>query len=244
MTASMSPDELEHALREIGSERYHDKHPFHHLLHTGKLNKGQIQAWALNRYIYQSRIPIKDASLLARCPDMAVRQVWRQRIIDHDGAPGSEGGIERWLKLAEGLGLSREDVVGERLALPATHFAVEAYVRFVREKSLLEAIASSLTEMFAPGIIRTRMDGMLANYAFVSRETLAYFAHRTSEAPRDAEFALAYVKRHATTREDQQRVLDALTFKCQVLWAQLDALHFAYVSPGLPPPGAFVPDAP
>ncbi len=241
MTALMSPAELEEALRAIGRARYHDKHPFHRLLHTGKLNKGQVQAWALNRYVYQSRIPIKDAALIARCPDSDLRRVWRQRLIDHDGAKPGEGGIARWLKLTDGLGLDRAYVVSEEGALPASVFAVEAYVRFVREKSLLEAVASSLTEMFSPTIIAERVAGMLANYAFVSKETLAYFDARTTEAPRDAEFALDYVKRNATTPEMQRQVLRALEFKCGVLWSQLDALHHAYVTPGIVPPGAFVP---
>ncbi|NWH08272.1 MAG: pyrroloquinoline-quinone synthase PqqC [Alphaproteobacteria bacterium] len=232
--------ELEAELRAIGAARYHHLHPFHALLHEGKLSKEQVQAWALNRYVYQSRIPIKDASLIARCEDKDLRRIWRQRLIDHDGMAPGEGGIERWLKLTDDLGLRREAVTTMRLALPATRFAVDAYVAFVRERSLLEAVASSLTELFSPDIIRTRMAGMLASYPFVSKETLAYFEARTSEAPRDADFALAYVKRNAKTRELQELVLEALRFKCGVLWAQLDALYYAYVSPGDPPPGTFL----
>src|SRR4051812_37524826 len=169
----MSPAELEAALRRIGAERYHNLHPFHRLLHGGKLTKGQVQAWALNRYCYQSAIPRKDAALMARADDAHLRRVWRQRLGGHDGGAPREGGIARWLKLTDGLGLDRAYVVSMRGALPATRFAVEAYVRFVREKSLLEAVASSLTEMFAPTIITERVSGMLAGYAFVSRETLA-----------------------------------------------------------------------
>ena len=241
MSALLSPAELEQKLRQMGAERYHDKHPFHALLHGGKLDRGQVQAWALNRYYYQSRIPLKDAGLIARAEDPALRREWRQRLADHDGdAPGS-GGIARWLALTDGLGLDRDYVASARGVLPATKFAVDAYVHFVREKSLLEAVASSLTELFAPTIIANRVAGMLANYAFVDAKTLSYFNARLTQAPRDADFALDYVKREARTPEQQQAVLAALSFKCDVLWAQLDALHHAYVAPKQVPPGAFVP---
>jgi coenzyme PQQ biosynthesis protein C len=240
----MTPEKLEAALRRIGAERYHNLHPFHKLLHGGRLDKGQVQAWALNRYCYQSAIPRKDASLIARADDPALRREWRRRLIDHDGEAEGEGGIARWLALTEGLGLDRAYVVSMRGALPATRFAVEAYVRFVRERTLLEAVASSLTELFSPTIISERVSGMLAGYDFISRETLAYFNARLTQAPRDSEFALDYVKREARTAEEQQAVLAALEFKCDVLWAQLDALYHAYVEPGHVPPGAFRPDAP
>jgi pyrroloquinoline-quinone synthase len=241
VTDLLTPDGLDAALRRIGAERYHNLHPFHRLLHGGKLNKGQVQAWALNRYCYQSAIPRKDAALIARADDSDLRRIWRQRLVDHDGdAPGS-GGIVRWLALTEGLGLDRDYVVSMAGALPATRFAVEAYVRFVAERSLLEAVASSLTEMFSPTIISERVAGMLAGYDFISRATLAYFNARLTQAPRDADFALDYVKREARTPEQQRAVLGALEFKCSVLWAQLDALYHAYVEPGHPPPGAFRP---
>jgi len=235
----MTPDQLEAALRRIGAERYHNLHPFHRMLHGGKLTKGQVQAWALNRYCYQSAIPRKDASLIARTDDPELRRVWRQRLVDHDGELPGEGGVARWLALTDGLGLDRAYVASTRGALPATKFAVEAYVRFVREQSLLEAIASSLTELFSPAIISERVSGMLENYDFISRETLSYFSARISQAPRDADFALDYVKREARTPEQQQQVLAALEFKCSVLWAQLDALYHAYVAPAHIPPGAF-----
>jgi len=238
----LTPGELEAALRDIGARRYHRLHPFHGLLHGGKCSKGQVQAWALNRYYYQAMIPIKDASLIARCEDSAVRREWRSRLVDHDGEHEGDGGIARWLKLTGGLGLDRDYVTSLRGLLPGTRFAVEAYVRFVREKTLLEAIASSLTEMFSPVIIGERMAGMLANYDFITRETLSYFDKRPPQAQRDADFALDYVKRHARTPQDQQAVLAALEFKCGVLWAMLDALSHAYVAPKLVPPGAFVPE--
>ncbi len=233
--------EFERQLRAIGEERYHDRHPFHRLLHGGGLNKGQVQAWALNRYYYQARIPAKDASLLARLPTSELRREWRRRLEDHDGDGIRPGGVERWLVLTDGLGLAREDVTSLRLLLPGTRFAVDAYVEFVRSRSVLEAIASSLTEMFSPTIISERVAGMLRHYDFVSRETLAYFTPRLDQAPQDVAFALGYVLREARTREQQEQVMAALRFKCDLLWAQLDALHFAYVEPGLPPPGAFRP---
>jgi len=237
----MTPDELEAALREIGARRYHRLHPFHGLLHGGKCTKGQVQAWALNRYYYQAVIPLKDASLIGRCEDPALRREWRSRLVDHDGDDDSEGGIERWLRLTDSLGFDRDYVTSTRGLLPGTRFAADAYVRFVRERPLIEASASSLTELFSPAIIGERVAGMLAHYDFVTRETLAYFDKRPPLAKRDSDFALDYVRRHATTSETQAAVLAALEFKCDVLWAMLDALYHAYVAPRHVPPGAFVP---
>jgi pyrroloquinoline-quinone synthase len=238
----MSPNQLEAAIRQVGAERYHDKHPFHRLLHGGKLNKGQVQAWALNRYCYQTAVPRKDAALMSRTMDRALRREWVHRILDHDGAGGEEGGIERWLVLAEALGLDRAYVISMQGALPATRFAVEAYVDFVRQRTLLEAVASSLTELFAPSIHRERISGMLENYDFISDNAMQYFKRRLDQANRDADFALAYVRQHALTPEQQAAAVDAVRFKCNVLWAQLDALHHAYVVPALIPPGAFRPE--
>ena len=239
MRKPLEPAELERELRQIGASRYHDRHPFHKLLHGGKLGLRQVQAWALNRYYYQSRIPMKDAALMSRADDPELRREWRRRLDDHDGAGPGEGGIARWLALTDGLGLDRAYVVSTRGVLPATKFAVEAYVRFVRERSLLEAIASSLTELFSPKIISERVAGMLANYDFIRPETLAYFDARIAQAPRDSQFALDYVTREARTPDQQEAALAALAFKCDVLWAQLDALYHAYVEPGHVPPGAF-----
>lgn len=244
MTALLlPPDALETALRAIGAERYHNRHPFHRLLHDGKLNRGQVQAWALNRYYYQASIPAKDAILMARLPTSVLRCEWRRRIEDHDGTSDRPGGIERWLKLAEGVGLDRALVESAEAILPETRFAVDAYVHFVRDRSLLEAVASSLTELFSPNIIAERVSGMLANYDWITPDTLAYFTPRLTQAPQDSDFALAYVKEQADTAEKQQAVLAALRFKCDVLWSQLDGLYFAYVAPGFIPPGAFVPEA-
>ncbi len=234
-------DELEAMLRRIGAERYHIHHPFHRLLHTGRLSKGPVQAWALNRYCYQSHIPMKDAALISRVNDRELRREWLVRILDHDGLGEQEGGIMRWLRLCEGLGLEREYVRSLEGILPGTKFAVEAYVRFVRDQPLLEAIASSLTELFAPKIHEERIPGMLAGYSFVTDEMMAYFRRRLDQAPRDAGFALAYVREHADTPEKRAAVARALIFKCNVLWSQLDALHHAYVLGGGIPPGAFVP---
>jgi pyrroloquinoline-quinone synthase len=197
----------------------------------------------LNRYYYQSQIPAKDATIIARLPTAALRREWRSRLLDHDGGAPGEGGIARWLRLAEGVGLDPAYVESTAGLLPGTRFAVDAYVHFVRDRSVLEAVASSLTEMFAPTIIAERVSGMLSHYDFITPDTLAYFTPRLTQAPRDVSFALSYVKAHARTPEQQEQVLDALRFKCGVLWSQLDALHFAYVAPGVIPPGAFVPDA-
>jgi coenzyme PQQ biosynthesis protein C len=242
MTELMAPEELEAALRAIGGARYHNRHPFHHLLHSGKLDRGQVRAWALNRYFYQSIIPMKDAAILSRAPDRQLRRCWRQRIVDHDGDEAGEGGIERWLRLTDALGFERDYVLSGRGLLPATRFAVEAYLHFVRERTLLEAVASSLTELFAPAIISERVSGMLASYPFIDRQALAYFDKRLAQAPRDADFAIEYVKREARLPHQQQAVLRALEFKCDVLWVQLDALYHAYVAPGHVPPGAFHPE--
>ena len=237
----LSPDELTAALQAIGAERYHSRHPFHKLLHGGGCSHGQVQAWVLNRYYYQSHIPLKDAALMSRTDDLALRREWRHRIEEHDGGGDNEGGIERWLVLAEGVGLNRADVVAFKGILPATKFAVEAYVRFVRERSLLEALASSLTELFAPKIHEERIAGLLAHYDFANEATVAYFKRRLKEAPKDVDSTLDWVIREARTRAQQELVLDSVRFKTDVLWAQLDALYHAYVEPGHIPPGAFVP---
>ena len=242
MNAPLSAEELEARLRKVGEERYHDKHPFHQLMNAGKLSKGQLQAWALNRFYYQAMIPIKDAAILSRMEQADLRRAWRQRIIDHDGDNADQGGIRRWIALTDGLGLERAYVELMQGILPATRFAVEAYVHFVRERSLLEAIASSLTEMFSQSTIRQRVSSMLARYDFLNRDVLAYFDKRLTQAPRDADFALDYVKREARTVQDQAAAIAALEFKCAVLWSQLDALYYAYVTPAFRPPGAFNPE--
>ena len=224
----------------IGEERYHHKHPFHLLMHEGKLTRGQLQAWALNRYTYQSQIPIKDASILARSEDPDFRRAWRKRILDHDGEGGKPGGIEKWLKLVEATGLPAEQAIRGEGILPATRYAVESYVHLVRSRTFLEAVASSLTELFSGKLITLRMDRLRQHYPWLS-SGLDYFQARITQAPEDADFALAWVVKHARTREEQELALGALRAKCDILWAMLDALYFAYVLPGWPPPGAFQP---
>jgi coenzyme PQQ biosynthesis protein C len=236
----LSPEELEAALRNVGAQRYHNRHRFHARQYGGQCAYEEIQAWALNRYYYQSMIPIKDATVLTRLSDSEDRRQWRKRIEDHDGFHPGDGGIERWLKLTDSLGFPRDYVISTEGILPATRFAVDAYVEFCRSRSPLEAVASSLTELFSPNIISERMSGMLANYDFVSKDTLAYFSQRPPQAKRDSEWALAFVKTHAKTRAEQEQAIRALEFKCNVLWAQLDALWSAYVDHALPP-GAWVP---
>lgn len=242
MSAVLSRTAFEAELRRIGEERYHDKHPFHALMHEGKLDQGQVQAWVLNRFYYQKSIPLKDAGLIARAEDVNLRREWLGRIIDHDGREPGEGGTERWLELAEGVGLDRAYVASCEGVLPATRFACDAYVHFVRDKSLLEAIASSLTELFAPDLHKTRIAALLEHYDFANDATLAYFRTRLVEAPKDVAYGLDYILREADTREKQELCLKALTFKTNVLWAQLDALYFAYVTPRFIPPGAFRPE--
>jgi pyrroloquinoline-quinone synthase len=212
----LNREALEARLRAIGVERYHDKHPFHIMLHGGDATLGQVRAWVLNRYCYQSAIPRKDAALLSKAEDPALRREWRRRIEDHDGGDGVEGGIERWLKLAEGVGLDTDYVASMEGALPISKFATEAYVHFVRDRPLLEGIASSLTELFAPNIHRERIAGLLEHYDFANDTTLAYFRKRLDQAPRDVEFGLSWVLDNATTEERQQAVIAALYFKCDV----------------------------
>ena len=223
--------------RAIGEERYHHKHPFHLLMHEGKLTRSQLQAWALNRYYYQQHIPIKDARVLARSSDPAFRAVWRKRLVDHDGDEIHPGGIEKWLKLVEATGLSREQAISGEGILPATKYAVQGYIHLVSSRTHLEAVASSLTELFSRELIALRMDRMREHYPWLV-PALDYFEARLTQAPEDAEFVLAYCLQHAVNREQQDLAHAALRAKCDILWAQLDALYFAYVTPGWPPPGA------
>ena len=193
----LTADELEAALRAIGAERYHNLHPFHRALHAGLLTKGQVQAWALNRYYYQASIPAKDASLLARLPTAELRREWRRRLEDHDGTEPGTGGIARWLKLTAGLGLDNGYVESLDGLLPTTRFAVDAYVRFVREPSLLEAISSPPPEVFSPPLPSARMLRMLGNHSFIPQLTLAYFDPQLTQPLPSSSFALAYLPKHA-----------------------------------------------
>ncbi len=234
-------EEFEARLRQIGAERYHDKHPFHHLLHGGGCTPDQVRAWVINRYYYQHSIPMKDAAFMSRVENPDLRRAWRSRIEDHDGTDTNPGGIKRWLKLAEAVGLDPDYVASTEGVMPATKFAVDAYVRFVRDKTLLEAVAASLTELFAPKIHADRIQGLLKNYDFADDSSLSYFQNRLKEAPKDVAFGLKWVLDHADTQEKQDMAAKALIFKTDVLWSQLDALHSAYVEPGRIPPGAWQP---
>ena len=238
----MTKDLFEDRILNIGQEQYHNLHPFHKLLHGGKLNKGQVQAWALNRYYYQCNIPIKDCALMSRMRDPKLRRIWRKRILDHDGRDDKDtGGIERWLLLTDSLGLDRDYVKSTEGILPITRFAVDAYVTFVNEKSVLEGVTSSLSELFAPDIHRERIALMMKNYKFTNEKNMSYFVKRLGQAPIDIEQVLSYALDNAKTREEQENVYNALVFKMQMLWAMLDGLHYSYCEPGLIPPGAFVP---
>jgi pyrroloquinoline-quinone synthase len=239
MTASRT--EFEARLRQIGVERYHDKHPFHQRLHSGGCSPDQVRAWVINRFYYQSRIPMKDAAFMSRVEDPVLRRAWRSRIEDHDGAGANEGGIRRWLRLAEAVGLDPAYVASAKGVMPTTKFAVDAYVRFVRDRTLLEAVAASLTELFAPAIHAARIEGLLKNYAFANDSSLSYFRNRLDEAPKDVAFGLGFVLDHADTAEKQDAAAEALIFKTDVLWSQLDALEAAYVTPGRIPHGAWRP---
>lgn len=238
---TQSRAEFEARLRAIGAERYHDRHPFHALLHGGGCSPDQVRAWVINRYYYQHSIPMKDAAFMSRVEDPELRRRWRSRIEDHDGTDENEGGIRRWLRLATAVGLDPDYVASREGVLPATRFAVDAYVRFVRDRPLLEAVAASLTELFAPKIHEDRIAGLLKNYDFADENALSYFRNRLTEAPKDVAFGLDWVLAHADTAEKQDAAAAALVFKTDVLWAQLDALHAAYVDPARIPPGAWAP---
>ena len=151
-----SQEEFTEELRQVGRRRYHDRHPFHIRMNSGQLTRDELQCWVANRYYYQKSIPVKDALLISRCPERDVRRHWVQRIVDHDGTATEPGGIEKWLRLGEGIGLSRNELEQERLLLPAVRFAVDAYVNFVAVRPWVEAVASSLTELFAPELMNQR----------------------------------------------------------------------------------------
>jgi pyrroloquinoline-quinone synthase len=216
-------------LKSEGSVRYHDKHPFHVAMHAGKLTKRQIQGWVLNRYYYQTRVPIKDAIILSKAEDPAWRRRWIRRIHDHDGTPdGEEGGIEAWLRLGEAVGLGREEMWDERHVVPGVRFAVDAYVNFARTRPWVEAVASSLTELFAPDLMAERLRAFERFYTWIDPEGLAYFRARLTQAPRDVEHALEVVTEHCRTPDEQARAVAALSFKGDVLWSMLDAIDGAY----------------
>lgn len=226
-----SADDFTGQLRQVGQDRYHDKHPFHRLMNAGQLDRGQLQLWVANRFYYQKSIPIKDAILLTRCPIREIRREWVQRILDHDGFGDDPGGIERWLRLGEGVGLPRDDLESEKMLLPGTRYAVDAYVNFVTSRPWIEGVASSLTELFAPELMTARLAAFERHYTWIDPAALAYFRSRPPLATRDSDHGLALVHAYCRTREEQERAVAALRFKCDVLWAQLDAVYYHCVAP-------------
>src|SRR3954466_6597124 len=222
------------------SQRYHDQHPFSRRMNEGRLRPGQIQGWVANRFAYQACIPRKDAAILANCPDREVRRRWIRRIHDHDGTADGEGGIEAWLRLGgaggvapgggggQGVGLTREEVADERHVVPGVRFAVDAYVTFARTRPWVEAVASSLTELFAPDLMADRLAAFERHYPWIDPRGLAYFRARLTQAPRDSEHALQVVTERCRTSDQQDAAVAALSFKCDVLWSMLDAIDRAY----------------
>jgi pyrroloquinoline-quinone synthase len=225
-------------LRREGECRYHDRHRYHALMHEGRLDRAQLQQWVLNRYYYQTRIPVKDAIILSKSDDPTFRRAWSRRLSDHDGEAPGEGGLALWLHLAEAAGLDREEVASCRGVLPGVRFACDAYVELVRERSLVEAVASSLTECFAPDLMSRRIAAWERHYPWVDPAALGYFRARVPRARRDAEEGLDFVVRHATTFDLQERCVAALVRKTEILWHLLDCLYVAYVEPGWGPAGA------
>jgi pyrroloquinoline-quinone synthase len=230
--AVWSPEELVAALRAQGA-RYHDLHPFHVRMNDGQLSREELQRWVANRYYYQRSIPIKDAAILSNCPDPDVRREWIQRILDHDGTEPGAGGIESWLRLGSALGVERDELTDERLVLPGVRYAVDAYVSFCRTRPWVEAVAASLTELFGPGAIRVRLDALERHYPWIDPAGLEYFRARLHQAPRDAQYAVDLVVERCRTREQQDRAVAALAFKCELLWAQLEAIERGDTQPRL-----------
>jgi pyrroloquinoline-quinone synthase len=216
-------DTFEARLRAVG-QRYHDRHPFHVRMNAGLLTPAQLRTWAANRYHYQSAIPLKDAAIVSNCPIRAVRRMWIQRIVYHDGGADGPGGIEAWLRLAEAVGLSREEVLDERHVLPGVRFAVGAYVNLARTRPWPVAVASSLTELFAGPAMRERLAAFDRHYPWVHSWGLDYFRSRIDRSRIEAEGALELTLTHCNSRELQEQAVGALAFKCDVLWAILDAL--------------------
>lgn len=219
-------EEFVAALRGL-SHRYWGTHPFHHRLHAGELDERELRLWAANRWYYQCMLPQKDAAIISNCPVPEIRRTWLDRIVYHDGTADGEGGIERWLRLCTAVGLSREEVLDERHVAPGVRFAVDAYVTFARTKPWIEAIASGLTEMFAGHLMQKRVVDMLANYSWIAREDLAYFTNRIDKVSGEGKDTVDIVVRHCVTREQQDKAIAALSFKCDVLWSMLDAIERA-----------------
>lgn len=227
IAAPWAREQFEQRLRERG-RAYHIHHPFNVMLNTGKATPEQIRGWVGNRFYYQISIPLKDAAILANCSDRAVRRTWVQRILDHDGHGDDPGGIESWLRLAEAVGLERTQVESLGQVLPGVRFAVDAYVNFARRAPWEEGVCASLTELFAPEIHRQRLASWPQHYPWIEAAGLSYFQSRMSLARRDVEFALALVLDRCTTRAAQERALQVLQFKLDVLWQMNDAMALGY----------------
>lgn len=230
LSQALAPDDLAAALRAF-SGSYYANHPFHHLMHEGRLTKRQLQGWVANRLAYQRAIPRKDAAILSNCPESDVRRLWLQRIIDHDGTEPGAGGIEMWIRLGEALGVPRDEMEDERHVLPGVRFATEAYVTFCKTKPWIESVASSLTELFAPDLMRQRIAAFPRHYSWVNPDALDYFKSRLTQAPRDSKQGLHLVTTRCTTVESQRKAFEALAFKLELLWLMIDTIHHAYAEP-------------
>ena len=208
---------------------YHIQHPYHVLMNEGKLTHAQIRGWVANRYYYQVSIPLKDAAIMANCPDQATRKLWVQRILDHDGIDEDAGGIEAWLQLGEAVGLDRQEIISQQHVLPGVRFAVDAYINFARRADWRDAASSSLTELFAPKIHKQRLDNWPELYPWISADGLRYFQKRLSEARRDVEHGLQITLDWCQTRAQQEHMLQILKFKLDILWTMADAMYMAYI---------------
>jgi pyrroloquinoline-quinone synthase len=224
-----SKEQFIERLREEGARRYHDEHPVHQLMHQGKLTPEQLKQWVLNRYYYQTRIPIKDALIVSKSEDAAFRRMWIHRITDHDGSESEEGGLAKWQRLGDAVGIPRDELVSCRSVLPGVRFACDAYVTFVREATLVEAVASSLTEFFAPDLMQKRIAAWEQHYPWVAKDGLDYFKSRVPRARRDSGEAIEFVVAEARSAELQARCVAALVRKTEILWHLLDSVHLAYV---------------
>lgn len=229
-----APEELAERLRAQGT-RYHNLHPFHRRMDAGELSREELQRWVANRFYYQKSIPLKDAAILSNCPEVEVRRQWIQRIIDHDGTAEGTGGIDSWLRLGEALDVPRAELLSEQRVLPAVRYAVDSYVNFARQRPWIEAVASSLTELFGPAAIRVRLEALERHYPWIDPAGLEYFRARLVLAPRDAQYALGLVVERCRTAEQQDAAVAALRFKTELLWAQLDAIERGDTQPPGPP---------
>jgi len=225
----IAEDDFVARLRAVGDQSYHDKHPFHLLMNEGKLTRHQLQGWVANRFYYQTQIPIKDAAILSNCPEREIRREWIHRILDHDGTKDDIGGIEKWLRLGHATGLTTEEMQSQVRLLPGVRYVVDAYVTFCRTQPWIIAMASSLTELFAPSLMARRIAAFQQHYPWVNEDGLRYFRGRLTQAPRDTDFTLRLVVERCRGSELQEQAVAALKFKCELLWAMLDSMYLAYL---------------